>query len=1118
MTGVCSNPPAPDGEFPGSQTTNCGVGACARTGRTICSSGEIIDTCIPGVPAPTDTTCDGSDDNCDGETDEGYVGHTTSCGSQLCTATGVTQCIDGQEMDTCVVPVCEIGSAGNPGTSCRQILAARQMSLPDGIYYIREGTGAPYPVYCDMTTDGGGWTAVFVGKNGSPNVFDHFDAAIYQGTFVDPSTKYLRHAPAWIAGSTGEIAVSCGGAMVSFAMTEAAREYLTTGTQADWIKLTPRVLVGSPVHIPNRLYTGNGSNYGFIFSEGQTGGVFTFASSYSTNTSFNYCNGVSDTTSIARVFFRETPPAPVHNTPATARRSCRAILLAGLSLGDGVYWLREDPQSTAYQAYCDMTTDGGGWTAVFAGRNGSPNVFGHFDAGAYTEICPDPAHRCVRRAPPSLGESASEVAVRCKDAMVSFPMTEATRAWMQSGTQNDWIGVTPRVLQGMVAEPPTALFTGNGGNRSFIFSAGAALGGVHTFASSYDASSSYDNCNGGPDQVSLVRVYYREAAPAPVHNTPATARRSCRAILDHNESLGDGLYWLRESPSDAPYQAYCDMTTDGGGWTAVFAGYNGSPNVFDHFDAPAYAGICTDPATHCLRRAPPSLANSASELAVTCGGAFVAIATTEPARKWLGEGVQSGWTNVTPRVVVGTVPRPPDRLYTGAVDNPSFIFSQGTAGGINVFASSYDFSSNYDGCNGVIDRASLVRVYYREVAPTPVRNSIGNAQMSCAVLRAMGHTEDGLYYLQDPGAPEAYLAYCDMTTDGGGWTAVFAGRNGSTNVFDHFDQGYYVGTCPDPASRCVRRAPAWVGSSATEFAASCGGATVTFALTNAARDWMTLGTQNDWIPVTPTIVEGAPTNVPDRFYTGVGGNRSFIFAKGELGGVYTFASSYEENANFDSCANVTDTSSKMRVYFRETLPQEPLNMPQTARASCKMLRSEGATLDGVYWIDAGTATPYKAYCDMTTDGGGWTAFFAGRNGQPNVFDHFDAAAFTGTCTDPATRCLRRTPASFTSGDFAVACGGAMFKFAGTTATRDYFASGTQGNWVGVTPSVIAGTIAKSPNTVFTGSGSNYGVIFAHGQLGGINTFASSHATTANFDYCNGVADQASVFRIFYREP
>jgi hypothetical protein len=52
-----------------------------------------------------------------------------------------------------------------------------------------------------------------------------------------------------------------------------------------------------------------------------------------------------------------------------AASSCAAVLADGSSSGDGLYWLDPDQDgdtSDAWEAWCDMTMDGGGWTRLYS--------------------------------------------------------------------------------------------------------------------------------------------------------------------------------------------------------------------------------------------------------------------------------------------------------------------------------------------------------------------------------------------------------------------------------------------------------------------------------------------------------------------------------------------------------------------------------------------------------------------------------------------------------------------------------------------------------------------------------------------------------------------------------
>ncbi len=83
-----------------------------------------------------------------------------------------------------------------------------------------------------------------------------------------------------------------------------------------------------------------------------------------------------------------------------------------------------------------------------------------------------------------------------------------------------------------------------------------------------------NNCDGKIDPVTEV-LGMRAACSA----------AQCKDVLDRRPSAASGVYWIRGADK-VPFQAYCDMTTAGGGWTLALKA-NGANTTF-LYDAPLW--------------------------------------------------------------------------------------------------------------------------------------------------------------------------------------------------------------------------------------------------------------------------------------------------------------------------------------------------------------------------------------------------------------------------------------------------------------------------------------------------------------------------------------------------
>jgi hypothetical protein len=662
------------------------------------------------------------------------------------------------------------------------------------------------------------------------------------------------------------------------------------------------------------------------------------------------------------------------NTCRAPSTSCEAMIEAGTSLGDGIYYIKPPGAIKPYKVYCDMTTDGGGWTGFYAGLNGSTNGFDHFEANAAD--CPDPLNRCMIRVPAS--EVGGEIMATCGSAKVGFIPSNAIDDYFINGSPASWEPTAhARALSnGVDPKNDTWVWTGDGGS-GFGFIIGDQSY-ANTFASTYPNDPGFNRCNGVFDTSSSIKLFYRSK-------------------VDH-------LQLTTDSVNQTPGQPFT--------LTVIAADVYGDP-------VPGYAGTVHFTATVGGVTLPVDYTfvpadGGQHDFSVTLAGSGVVTITA---------------TDTVRNVVTGS--KKVNGANLGTANTPALsckqILDAGASGGDGVYIlndTTHTFSTLCDmttdgggwtvfftdlnGSPNVFDNFE----YTNDDCPAPLTQCMRRipAATSPEILASCGSAVAA--FTPSEGA-RAYFAYGAQ----GQWealngartvsgtpnlsfiTLLWTGSGGNTgfiisdnvDVMDTFAASYnpnnlwdFCNGTPDTQSRVTlayRNVVDHLEVSTVKLV-DAGGPPFDVTVRAVGKNGKVVSEYLGTVHFTSS--DGGATLPADYTFTGADG------------GVHTFSAGVTLAATSGS-VTVTATDTVVPAFTGQTtINVGGLGSPSMPAGSCNAIVGAGNALgDGLYWLTDGV-TPQQVFCEMTTDGGGWTLVLK-ADGQQTTF-RYDQALWTNTAT------------------------------------------------------------------------------------------------------------------------
>ena len=493
------------------------------------------------------------------------------------------------------------------------------------------------------------------------------------------------------------------------------------------------------------------------------------------------------------------------SAPAVAGRSCRAIKDQAPWTIDRTYWI--DPDGVGgidgFEAYCDMTTDGGGW--MLLARNTDTTHFELFDQSwdTYKAGFGDTAHNgdgwigneamhWITAQGPTTLEVRNDVRVHEYRDFNLFDEADDYMMTVGESPNSEDNGMFRQYHSGF----PFSTFDRDNDLHNDNCGQTMKMGWWYqacywmTIAGNASDQVYWRDPNGAGEFVDWIEMWAREDTAD--GSMATTAGLDCQKIKEAVPAATDGTYWI---DPDGPggygaFEAYCDMTTSGGGWT-LLAG-NTDTTHFNFFDRPwaeYKAGF-----GNTAHNNDGWIGNDAIHLLTTQGPTVLEVRNDVRVHEYRDFNVLDETMDYL--MTFGDSPN--------SADFGAFAHHSGRA--FSTFDRDNDYASSncavsyltgwwYWDCYALsFSGSNLGQVYWRTPDNTleyvdwiemwvrgvpPDGSSPTSAAQSCREIKnAVPSASDGSYWIDPdaPGGEDAFQAYCDMTTDGGGWTLCLNSR------------------------------------------------------------------------------------------------------------------------------------------------------------------------------------------------------------------------------------------------------------------------------------------------------------------------------------------------------